>query len=410
LRTPDIAVLELPRAVETRPLWLELFAHLDARYGGIATSAPRSSIAAASAGGHRSAIAAFCLPDENPSAVSGAVDLFPLGRLKWLSSPTLRRRFAGAMAGADAYHIHGVWQEHCAMTASHAHRQRKPYVVSAHGMLDAWALRHKGLKKRVYAALGERRNLAGATCLRALTRTELDDFRRFGLRNPVAIIPNGVDIPDGGSDEFFQRFPELRNKRLVLYMGRIHHKKGPALLVSAWASIHRAFPDAHLIIAGPDFENTSRDVARLIAERGLEASVSMPGMLKPPLTWAALRAADLFVLPSYSEGLSRAVLEAMGCGVPVITTHACNFPEVADYDCGLVIDSDERALAGALSDMLRAPRGELQRMGRNGARLVRERFSWDVVGRQMAALYGWVLGGGAVPDELQVDLGTRTRR
>jgi glycosyltransferase involved in cell wall biosynthesis len=157
------------------------------------------------------------------------------------------------------------------------------------------------------------------------------------------------------------------------------------------------------VIAGPDFENTSREVARVIEECGMSASVSMPGLLQGPLTWSALRAAEVFVLPSYSEGLSRAVLEAMGSGVPVITTRGSNLPEVADHDCGVVIEPDERALAGALSDMLRAPRATLQRMGQNGERLVRERFSWDVVGRQLALMYEWILGGGAPPGELCVE-------
>ena len=404
----DSAVVDVVRPDLTQPLWLEVFTHLDPRFGGIATSVPRASVAAAAAGTHRSGIAALCVPDETPSTVDVALDVFPLGRLKWLSDAALRRRFEHTLAGASAFHIHGLWEEHLAMTAAHARGAGKPYVVSTHGMLDAWALQQKAFKKRVYAALSERKNLAGATCLRALTETEVSDFRHFGLRNPVAVIPNGVDIPDVGPDDFLARFPDLRGKRLVLYMGRIHHKKGPALLCRAWSAVHRSFPDAHLVIAGPDFENTSRDVAELIAERGLERSVSMPGLLQPPLTWSALRAADMFVLPSFSEGLSRAVLEAMGCGLPVITTKACNFPEVAAHDCGVVIDAEERVLAGALADLLRAPRAELRRMGRNGERLVQERFSWDVVGRQLAALYEWTLGGGSPPGALRLDLaGTR---
>lgn len=385
---------------QTGPLWIEVLPHLDARYGGIATSAPRASVAAATAGAHRSALAAFCLPDETTTGVDGQVEVFPFGRVKWLTSASLRRRFAQALTPADAYHIHGLWQEHCGMTAAHASRQRKPYLVSTHGMLDKWALANKGLKKRVYAALVERRHLKHAACLRALTETERDDCRRFGLRNPVAVIPNGVDIPDVSSEQFFERFPDLRDKRIVLFLGRIHYKKGPAMLCRAWAQIHRSFPDAHLVLAGPDFEDTARHVQQLIAGSGIANSVTMPGHLHSPLTWSALRAAHTFVLPSYSEGFSRAVLEAMGCGVPVIVTHSCNVPEVGRHECGMVIDADEQALAGALSDMLRAPDAELQRLGDNGRRLVHERFSWDVVGQQLASLYRWVLGGGVPPADV----------
>lgn len=393
-------------AVHTRtaaPLVTEVLPHLDARFGGIATSVPRASLAAAAAGRHRGSLVAFCDPNEQAPAEAGLVDVFPLGRRKWIANPAQRRRLEEVLSQGDAFHVHGLWQEHASMTAAHAHAHRKPYIASAHGMLDAWAFRHRGLKKRVYAALIERPNLEAATCLRALTRTEYEDFRRFGLRNPVAIIPNGVDIPAIGPDRFLARFPELRGKRLVLYMGRIHHKKGPALLCRAWARVREAHPEAHLMMAGPDFENTSTKIARLLVELGIEQSVSMPGLLSAPYTWSALRAASLFVLPSYSEGFSRAVLEAMGCGAPVLITHACNFPEVAQHDCGVIVDADEHALTLALSDLLTAPHGDLRQMGRRGARLVQERYTWDVVGRQLSALYGWILGGGAPPAQLHVE-------
>ena len=296
---PDMNVLDRGDAPAPGPLWIEVLPHLDVRYGGIATSAPRASIAAASVGAHRSAIAAFCSPEETlPSAYSD-VSVFPLGRIKWWADAALRQRLRRTLSSADAFHIHGLWQEHCSMTAGHATRERKPYVVSTHGMLDAWALRNKGLKKRIYAAVSERRHLSRAACVRALTSAERDDCRHFGLTNPIAVIPNGVDVPEVSSDAFLAQCPDLRGKRIVLFMGRIHYKKGPALLCRAWARIHRQFPDAHLVMAGPDFEDTARDVERQIADSGIGASVSMPGLLQPPLTWSALRAAHAFVLPSY---------------------------------------------------------------------------------------------------------------
>jgi glycosyltransferase involved in cell wall biosynthesis len=401
LQTSSVA-RSLP-AIDRAPLWVEVVPHLDAKYGGIATSAPRAAVAAEATGIHRSAIVAFCSPDEQVTGLAASVDVFPLGRLKWLTSPALRRSLQQRLEDADAFHIHGLWQEHFAMVTAHAVDRRIPFVVSSHGMLDAWALHNKGVKKQVYSFMTARPRLARAACLRALTTTERDDFRRFGLRNPVATIPTGVDIPDVTAEEFLQRFPVLRGKRIVLYMGRIHHKKGPDLLCRAWAEIHRDFPDAHLVIAGPDSANTVHAIQTIVSERDLGASVLIPGLLDGRLPWSALRAAEIFVLPSHSEGLSRAVLEALGSSVPVLITHGCNFPEVRDHDCGLIVDTDERAVAGALAEMLRAPRSMLRRMGDNGARLIAERYSWSVVGRQQAALYRWVLGGGSPPPELPLD-------
>jgi glycosyltransferase involved in cell wall biosynthesis len=270
-------------------------------------------------------------------------------------------------------------------------------------MLDAWALRHKQLKKRVYGALVENRNLRRAACLRALTLSERDDFRRLGLRSPVAVIPNAVEIPDVDATQFLQRFPLLNGKRIVLYLGRLHHKKGPALLCQAWSRVRHQFGDAHLVIAGPDFENTQRDLEHLIGDLNLGSSVLLPGLLKGSLAASALKAATVFVLPSFSEGFSRALLEAMGAGVPVIATHACNFPEVAERNCGILIAPEQKALAAALQEMLAASPDQRQTLGHNGQQLVRERYSWPVVGGALAALYGWALGGGQPPPGLRVE-------
>ena len=116
----------------------------------------------------------------------------------------------------------------------------KPYIIAAHGMLEGWALQQKKLKKTLYSLLVERPNLRGAACLQALTRAEADDYRRFGLKNPVAVIPNGVDVPPQvSSDLFLWTFPQLKGKRLVTFLSRLHRKKGLDILCQAWSRIRR---------------------------------------------------------------------------------------------------------------------------------------------------------------------------
>src|ERR1019366_6678208 len=155
-----------------------------------------------------------------------------------------------AIRKADVLQIHGLWQQQCITAGGIGRRHRKPIVISAHGMLERWALNNKRWKKGPYSLLVERPNLRSASVLRALTAAEASDYRRFGLRNPIAIIPSGVDPVGGAHPElFFSSWPDLRGRRLVLYLSRIHYKKGVDLLVEAWGRIAPHFTGAHLVIA-----------------------------------------------------------------------------------------------------------------------------------------------------------------
>jgi glycosyltransferase involved in cell wall biosynthesis len=263
--------------------------------------------------------------------------------------------------------------------------------VSAHGMLDRWALQQKRFKKALYAALMEIGNLQRAVCLRALTRSEADDYRRIGLTNPIAIVPNGVDVPKGiSADPFWKAHPDLAGRRIVLFLGRLHPKKGLHLLLEAWSKIACSASDLHLVIAGPDSDNTQASLERMIDDLGLRHRVTLAGMLTGTHKWSALAAADLFVLPSYSEGFSVAILEALAMGVPVIASQACHIPEVSEYECGWVIEPARVPLERALDEFLHISPVQ---MGMRGQLLIEKRFGWSVVGRQMAEVYDWALGG-----------------
>jgi glycosyltransferase involved in cell wall biosynthesis len=266
-------------------------------------------------------------------------------------------------------------------------------MISAHGMLEAWSLRQKALKKQIYSLLVERCNLDRAHCLRALTRFEAEDYRRFGLRQPIVVIPNGVDVPQDASPTwFFDTYPQLRGKRVVLFLGRIHVKKGVDLLCRAWAQM-RIGADKHLVIAGPDSENTLAGIRALVDELGLTHSVTFTGMLTGNRKWSALAAAHTFVLPSHSEGFSVSVLEALGLGVPAVISRACNFPEVDESKTGKIIDATVDEIASALSTVLSLPTVELQAMGERGKALVRDKYQWNVISQQFRETFDWMLGG-----------------
>ncbi len=381
--------------------WLEVMSHIEPKYGGLSAAVPSLGSHLAQIEGVDVSLAAFCWPNEalTPPELSAKVEIsfWPVHRAAWLSNVFALRsqtEFADLVRQCDGIHIHGLWEGSTALASSRARKHDVPYVLSAHGMLEPWALRSSRIKKLIYSSLIERPNVQGAACLHALTNAEAEQFVRFGARSPIAVIPNGVDIPaHRDASLFLNLFPKLRGRRLVLFLARLHRKKGLDLLIDAWSKLAELYPDAHLVLAGPDCEGTQSSVEHIIKAHRMDNTVTFTGMLRDSVKWSAFAAAEGFVLPSYSEGLSVSVLEAMGMGLPVIVTDACNMPEVVQTQAGWQIQQNAASLAGALDEFLVRTPEQNRQTGARGAQLIRNQYTWPNVARKMADLYAWVSGG-----------------
>jgi glycosyltransferase involved in cell wall biosynthesis len=377
------------------PKVLHVIHSAEPKFGGTSVSVPGLMLATANTGRYANCLVQFG-EESKEELIGPATALRTLKRTQAevLRETILRGELSDAIGNADLVHIHGLWEAHCITAGVIARRQHKPFMVSAHGMLERWAVRNKSWKKRPYSFFVERPNLRRASVLRALTLAEAEDYRRFGLPNPIALIPNGVHAMEPASPEaFLSCWPALRGRRIVLFLGRIHYKKGIDLLVKAWAGLASSFPDAHLVIAGPDFEDTQPVVERMVRELSIGGSVTFTGPVYGDRKASLLSAASLFVLPSHSEGFSVAVLEALASGVPVIITPGCNFPAVSESGCGWVIHPDIAAIEGSLREALGSDPDELKRRGRRGIELVTTTYAWPHIGEQMADVYDWMLGG-----------------
>ncbi|MCU1263445.1 MAG: mfpsA [Bryobacterales bacterium] len=379
------------------PCCLNITAHMDHRFGGLTTSLPDFCEALRSTESYRSELAAFCVPGEtSPGPEKPAV--FPFGRARWSWDSSLRQRLRLLIGQADAVHMHGLWREHCSLGSSFAKAARKPYLISPHGMLEPWAFKNKAWKKKVYWNLFEQRNLASAQCLRALTVAEAAQLRDLGLRVPVAVIPNGVLAPPViDPAPFFQRFPDLRDRTIILFLGRLHPKKGIHMLCNSWGKVCGEYPHAHLVMAGPDSDGQQQSLEAIVAEHGISSRVTFAGMLRGEEKWGALSAASFFTLPSYSEGFSIAVLEALAAGTPVILSKQCYFPEVGQYECGWTIDPEPAALERSLRECMELSSADRLDMGARARHLVNDRFTWPVIGAKSASVLDWLLGGGSPP-------------
>ena len=299
----------------------------------------------------------------------------------------------------DIVHIHGLYRFHDLAAATVARHQGIPYLIQAHGSLDPWHRRQKRRAKNLYHGLIEDPIIRGAAAVLCTSHREQSSIRALAYDVPTQVIPVGIDAESlrlPGDFQFAAAGVD-DGARVVTFLGRISAKKGVPLLVESFRSVATAFPNARLLIAGPDDEGIGRDLTVRIAEGGLRDRVYFPGVLGDSQKRALLQRSDVLVLPSADESFGIVVAEAMAVGCPVVVS-----PDVAIEDvvrasgAGLVVRRHPSAIANAVAAILSEP--ALGRsMGEAGKVTVDEQFSWPIVARKMEALYDAVLRAGRTP-------------
>ncbi len=320
--------------------------------------------------------------------------LAPLTKAELFLTGGARRRLEPIVRQFDLIHLHGVWDPLVYAVGALAAKMDKPFVLTPHGMLDPWSLAQKSRKKRMALMLGYRRMLNDASFLHFLNADEHALTRPLHLTSPARIVPNGIfleeldPLPERGA--FRAAHPQFAQARLVLFLSRLHYKKGLDFLADAFAIVAREFPDAQLIVAGPD-DGARASFEAQIARLEITPRVHLVGPLYAAEKIAALRDCDCFCLPSRQEGFSLAVTEAMACESPVVISTECHFPEVKE-GAGVVVELNAQAVAAGIRTVLGDP-GAAAQMGRAGRSLVISRFTWPKVAQQMIANYQQVLAG-----------------
>ena len=291
-------------------------------------------------------------------------------------------------------HNHGIWLPFNHAVCHWATRRSLPLVISPHGMLEPWRLQHHKWRKRIAWHAYQRRDLSAASCLRATSKMEAEQFRSLGMENPIAVIPNGVTLPEYST----LSHSDAPTDRHALFLSRLHPKKGLLDLVEAWRQVR---PEHWtLLIAGPSEEDHEQVVRKAVKNAGLDECVQFLGSLDDREKWDVYAKSQLFVLPTLSENFGVVVAEALGAEVPVITTKAAPWSLLQEEDCGWWIETGVTPLVQALRHATGTPLEQLRTMGQRGRAAVLERFSWKRIGEQMAAAYYWLLGTGPEPDTL----------
>lgn len=326
------------------------------------------------------------------------VDAWALGHLNlYPGFLSTLKELLGESIKPTLIHDHGIWgsSNFAAWRAARSHGV--PYILSPRGMLEPWALQFKARKKKLAWLLYQQRIVASASAVIATSEQEGENVKRLSPKKPVAIIPNGVDMPT------LHDLPSNRsiggNNGTVLFMSRIHPKKNLIGLLHAWKSLNPELSENwRLRIAGPDEGGHVREVAALVIELGLQDYVELIGPVSEDSKATAYRSADIFVLPSFSENFGVVVAEALAYGLPVIATKGTPWDELPNRGCGWWVAPDQQSLTGALTTAMSCSYEDRGTMGAIGRAYAQAEFSWIKIAQQTIEVYRWVLDQGAKPD------------
>jgi len=306
----------------------------------------------------------------------------------------------------DAVHSHSLWTDVNRLAHKIACQRHLPHLLTPCGTLAPGALRHHWWKKTPVKAWFQVRALRQANCLQAQSESEYDDIRRFGLRNPVAMIPAAVAGPPRTATHpnALSRLDRniLADRKIVLYLGRLHRVKGLGRLIEAWSSLCAFHRDWLLLLAGPDEGGCQAELEARIEQAGCARSVLFSGPLDDAEKWAALAQASLFVMPSDFENFGISIAEAMLSELPVIATTGTPWRELPAASAGWWIEPSVDKLASALREGIEMTDDQRREMGRRAAALA-ARFRPEHAAAALIQVYQWLLALGPRPECVRVD-------
>jgi glycosyltransferase involved in cell wall biosynthesis len=380
---------------------LYVIANLAARYGG-STTACLDIAQAMAAAGHEVKIyttnqdgsSELDVPIGQPIFKHGVeIRYFQIQSPRfWGTSWGLANALGQAIPKSDIVHTHSLYLFHGTVTAYFCRQMQVPLVISPHGSLDPYIYKRHRLRKRIMEFIFEHRNLQNANAIHFISQEEQRLAQPYLFDTPSFVVPLGLNIEDYAkpivnSCRLRSQYPELENKKIVLFFGRINFKKGLDILVKALALVAKQRSDVHLVIAGPDNEGYGDRVKKWLEAEKVSDRTTFTGMLQGHDKLSALYESDLFVLPSYSENFGISVIEAMICGLPVIISDQVNIWRTIETSAsGKVCPCDPNVFAAQILELLAKP--ELcQQLAKNGERLVKEQFQWSSVAESLEKEY-----------------------
>lgn len=339
-------------------------------------------------------ILTFASLDHKNIAVEDFIHVLPVSKFNFTRYSKLFLNFLEDN-DYEIYHGHGIWQLPVHKTVQFTKKKNRPYIISPRGMLRPWALERSRLKKQIALKLYQKKDLVNAACLHATSQIEAIELKELGFKNPVAVIPNGIDLSE------YPIISESKGSesKTILFLSRIYPKKGMEELIDAWSLIDKSIrKNWNIKVVGNGSEKYINGLRKLISEKKLENEIEFSGPKYGKEKINAFHTADIFVLPTHGENFGMAIAEALACGLPVITTKGAPWEELISYRAGWWIDLGVEPLAEALTKAMQLSDEERKIMGLNGRRLVEEKYSIDIVAKKMIELYEWILNKREKPE------------
>lgn len=289
----------------------------------------------------------------------------------------------------DIVHVNCCWMPQSAFTQKWAQKLGYKVILSPHGMLEPWIIsRHYWTKKVPALLLYQRAAIKNADCLHATAESEKDNLLKLGYNNKIAIVANGIDVDNITMKSNWER------KKKILFLSRVHVKKGIEFLLEAVAILKEQLTDYTINIAGEGDTDYITSLKNKAKELDIEKLVNFCGGVYGENKWKLFREADVFVLPTYSENFGIVVGEALACGTPVITTKGTPWEELNTEHCGWWTEVGTEATKKALSSFLALSVDKLKEMGCNGRRLIENKYSTKKIAQDMYSLYNKILRNG----------------
>lgn len=311
-------------------------------------------------------------------------------------SRAMHNDFEKRFRSCDVVHFHGVWEVCFSIAAIYARRNKIPYFVSTHGMLDRWSMQQSRAKKFMsLTMLGTKNFLLHATSIVVGSNSEINNCALEIHKNKFAIIPNGVSPSEIDINKinynlgFVERFPHITSwKTKVLFYSRIHPKKGIDILVEAFQQCAQNKNIGLLIVGIKQDIEYEKKLRSIIANSSVSEQIILTTDFTGEIARSVFHYCDIFVLPSHQEGFSMSVIEAMSLQKPILVTDKCNMDQVAiSWNCGLVVTDDVTGIRHGLTRLMNMGENERQELGRNGRETVREHFSWESIANKLIKLY-----------------------
>lgn len=295
----------------------------------------------------------------------------------------------------DLIHSQCIWLQPYHSVALSARQLNIPLIITPRGTLEPWCLEQKKWKKKLAMLLYQKNDLQKASCILATAQMEADNIRALGIKPPIAIIPNGIDV-----SEYKCRSIEFKTsvKKQIMFLSRIHQKKGIEFLINAWERLKAKYPEWNVLIVGNGDDSYINELKGMIIHKGMQNCVE----IIPPVFGEAKHRlyceSSLFVLPTYSENFGMVIAEAMSCGVPCITTNGTPWQDLNEKHLGWCIDLSLENVVNAITEAIESGQATLFDKGQYCSKHIQDTYQYTQVAAKNKAVYEWILNNGVKPD------------